>query len=224
MPRLSTGFTIVGAYAIKVRRALFAQLSDRVRQDRQWSRSIAYASAQLNRVLFELFVTRLRLDKGDVVRARIEFDLDEEKKNISWKWDTLTVDVYRRERPEVVEPALKEVVGMASQLAALVRYEVKPIGSTVDGDVVYSVMLEGREVGVIIVTSLGNSVLIKGGGVVEPSYAVVKRTRVRLGGLSPEEAIADSLPEVLQQEQDRERVVKIIEELRSRAARDVVKA
>jgi len=115
VPRLSSGLVIVGAYAIKVRRTLFAQLRDRTRADKEWAQKVAFAAAQLNRVLFEVFVNRLKLDKGDVVRVRIDYDVDEEKKEVVWRWDTLTVEVFRRLASEQVAEAAKEVASRVSE-------------------------------------------------------------------------------------------------------------
>jgi hypothetical protein len=216
MPRLSTGFTIVGAYALKVRRALFAVLRDRVKQDKEWSRKVAYSSAMLNRVLYELLVRRLRLDKGDVVRVRIDFDVDDSSKEVVWRWDTMTVEVFRRLRDEELGPALKEVLANAESISALPRYSLVKLGTSIDGDVLYSLNLNGEEVGVIIVTPLQGGVLIKGGGAVKPTVASIKRSQVKLKGGSLEEAVAYVLPELLQEEDSEDKVRRIIEDLKSR--------
>lgn len=206
MPRLSTGLIIVGAYATKVRRALFALLSDKAKGDREWSRRIAYSSAQLNRVLFELLVRRLKLDKGDVVRVRIDFDVDESSKEVKWKWDTLTVEAFRRVSQEDLTAALRETISAAEQLAAIPRYSLVKLGSTIDGDVLYSLSLNGEDAGAIIVTPLEGGLLVKGGAVLLPTPATIRRSQLKLRGRSPEDVIMDSLPDLLQEEQDRERI------------------
>ncbi len=221
MPRLSTGLIIVGAYATKVRRALFALLSDRAKGDKEWSRRIAYSSAQLNRVLFELLVRKLKLDKGDVVRVRIEFDVDENSKEIRWKWNTLAVEAFRRVSQEDLNAALRDTISTAEQLAAIPRYSLVKLGSTIDGDVLYSLSLNGEDVGAIIVTPLEGGVLIKGGAVLSPTPATIKRSQLKLRGRTPEDAIMDALPGLLQEEQDQERASKIINELRSRLSPEI---
>jgi hypothetical protein len=77
MVLLSSGLVIAGAYADKIRRTLFAQLRDYVKKDKEWGQKIAYAAAQLNRLLYTVLVEQLKVDKGDVVRIRIEYDVDE---------------------------------------------------------------------------------------------------------------------------------------------------
>ena len=75
MATLNTGLVIVGAYADKVRRTLFAQLKDRIKAKEIDSKIVAKASGDLNKLLYEIFVNRLKLDKGDVVRIVVNYDV-----------------------------------------------------------------------------------------------------------------------------------------------------
>jgi hypothetical protein len=221
VPRLSSGLVIVGAYAIKVRRTLFAQLRDRTRADKEWAQKVAFAAAQLNRVLFEVFVNRLKLDKGDVVRVRIDYDVDEEKKEVVWRWDTLTVEVFRRLANEQVAEAVKEVASRVSELLAVgVRYELEKLGETEDGDVVYSVKTAGREVGTVIVTPLDDELLVKTGAVLEPFPMTIGRSRLPLGGRPAEEAVAEyvSKATTMGRQVEEEAALKLINDLRSRVS------
>ena len=59
MPTLSTGYVIVGAYAIKIRRTLFAQQKDRIKNKELDGKEIARASGELNKVLFDILVNKL---------------------------------------------------------------------------------------------------------------------------------------------------------------------
>jgi len=72
---LSSGLVIAGAYADKIRRTLFAQLKDLVKQDKSFSKEVARATGELNAVLFRILVEELKL-KGDVVRIRINYNVD----------------------------------------------------------------------------------------------------------------------------------------------------
>ncbi len=221
MPRLSSGLIIVGAYALKVRRTLFAQLRDRTRGDKEWAQKVAYGAAQLNRVLFELLVDRLKLDKGDVVRVRIDYDVDEARKEIVWRWDTLTVEVFRRVADEQVAGAVKEVASKAAEIAATgLRYEVSRLGETEDGDVVLAVRAGGRDVGAVIVTPLNDEVLLKTGAVLEPSPTLIGRARVRVGGRPLEEAIAEHVSKAAPagRQVDEGEATKIINDLRARVS------
>lgn len=109
MPReLSTGLIIAGAYADKLRRTLFAQLRDMVKQDKEFAREVARASGEINRLLFTILVEKLEVDKGDVVRIRIQYDV--ENGRIKWYYDTLRVEYFRRVSDEEVTKAVKEVL------------------------------------------------------------------------------------------------------------------
>ena len=109
MPReLSTGLIIAGAYADKLRRTLFAQLRDIVRQDKEFAREVARASGEINRLLFIILVEKLKVDKGDVVRIRVQYDV--ENGRIKWYYDTLRVEYFKRVSDEEVTKAVKEVL------------------------------------------------------------------------------------------------------------------
>jgi hypothetical protein len=70
---LSSGLVIAGAYADKVRRTLFAQLKDLMRQDKEFAREIARAAGELNAVLYRILVEEVKVEKGDVVRIRVNY-------------------------------------------------------------------------------------------------------------------------------------------------------
>ncbi len=218
MPMLSTGYIIVGVYATKVRRTLYAQLSQRVRSDKEWAQRVAYGAAQLNRVLYELFVNRLKLDKGDVIRVRINYDIDDEKKSIIWRWNSMRVEVFRRVPGTDVELAVKEIMASAEEiLKTSLRFEAVKLGETEDGDVVYALKLGGREVGAVIVTPLDGEVLLKSGAVLEPSPAIFGRTRAKLEGRSIEEVIAGLVSRPQEASQvERNEALKLVNSLRSR--------
>lgn len=106
----STGYIIAGAYADKVRRTLFAQLKEFMRQDKEFSREIARASAELNIVLYRILVDELKTDKGDIVRARINYTIDQRTKRILWDYKTLRLEVLRRIPDEQVAQIVNDVV------------------------------------------------------------------------------------------------------------------
>ena len=104
MATLSTGYIIVGAYADKLRRTLFAQLSDKLRNKEMESKEIARAAAEVNQRLFDILVNELKLDKGDVVRIRIDYDI--ENNSIHWKYDTLRIEAFRKVSEEEIANVL----------------------------------------------------------------------------------------------------------------------
>ncbi|MEM4005133.1 MAG: DUF2258 domain-containing protein [Desulfurococcaceae archaeon] len=86
----------------------FAQLKDLVKQDKEFASKIAYYSGLLNRALFTLLVEELKINKLDIVRISINYDVDEANKAIIWKWDTLKIEIYKRVSPKTYESTFKK--------------------------------------------------------------------------------------------------------------------
>jgi hypothetical protein len=105
----STGLVIAGAYADKVRRTLFAQLKDAIKQDKEFAREVARATAELNVVLYYILIEELKISKGDVVRVRINYRVDPGKR-VTWLYDTLRVEAFKRVPDESVEKVVNNVV------------------------------------------------------------------------------------------------------------------
>ncbi len=108
MPLLSTGLIIAGAYADKVRRTLFAQLKDKIKNNEITPQEVARAAGELNRIIYEALVYKLKIDKGDVVRIRINYEVEDGK--IKWDYSSLTIEAFRREPDEKVEEIVKESI------------------------------------------------------------------------------------------------------------------
>ncbi len=108
MPLLSTGLIIAGAYADKVRRTLFAQLKDKIKNNEITPQEVARAAGELNRIIYEALVYKLKIDKGDVVRIRINYEVEDGK--IKWDYSSLTIEAFRREPDEKVEKIVKESI------------------------------------------------------------------------------------------------------------------
>lgn len=100
MTRISSGLIIAGAYADKLRRVMFATAKEKADP-----KEIVRATGVLNSTLFEVF-REVGIDKGDVVRITIEFEIV--NGTIEWKWDTLEIQHYKLV-PETQEKA-KEVL------------------------------------------------------------------------------------------------------------------
>ena len=116
MPQLSTGLVIGGAYANKLRRVLFAQLRGELKEGKIDSKQIAFRAGELNRILFEILVNKLKIDKGDVVRVRIEYEVED--RDIKWKYDTLSIEVFRRVPDEEIESLVRETVEQVEAILA----------------------------------------------------------------------------------------------------------
>lgn len=223
MPLLSSGFVIAGAYADKVRKTVFAQLRDYVKRDKEWSQKIAFSVAQLNRLLYNILVEQLRVDKGDVVRIRVEYDIDEAGKSIAWKWDSLAIEVFRRVPQAQVEEIVRKAVSRASEIAqAVVTYNLAKIGETIDGDVVFTVKLNDREVGAAIVTPVNETLaLMKRGAVLEPTPALFEKVKLEIEpGKTMEEALSGALSRVMQAARhvSYDEALKIINVIRERVS------
>jgi hypothetical protein len=174
MPTLMTGYVIAGAYADKVRRTLFAQTRDLVKSGTLTPQEVARAAGELNRILYEVFVNKLKMDKGDVVMVNIEYNIEDNR--IVWNYDKLEVRVWRRERDDVVARALSEVKMVARELAVrVIQFEVARIGETEGGDIVYSLKLAGKEVGAFLLTPLDEDKAVVRGAVLEPTPLLLKR-------------------------------------------------
>ena len=105
---LRTGVVLAGAYANKVRRTLFAQLSQKIRSGELNVKEVAEAAGELNTLLYEAFVKHLALSKGDFVRIEIPYTLKNGK--IVWDLSNLKVRAFREIGPEVVASAIKEAL------------------------------------------------------------------------------------------------------------------
>jgi len=107
---VNTGIVIAGAYADKLRRTLFAQLRDYVKQSRELAREIARAAAEINSLLYYILVDSLKSDKGDAVRIRVKYRMDPKDMRIKWDYDTLRVEFFKRQSDEEVNRITKKVV------------------------------------------------------------------------------------------------------------------
>lgn len=177
---LRTGLVIAGGYADKVRRVLFAQLRDKIKSGELSNQDVARAAAELNRLLFEIIVNRLGLDKGDVVRITVEYEV--EPPNIIWKLDTLQVQAWRRIPDEEVQARVREALAGAEEyMRGELALEVERLGETETGDIVYVLSFGGRKVGALLVTPLNGQAVVRG-AILEPSPMVVKRKVIKYEG------------------------------------------
>lgn len=211
MPQtLSTGLIIAGAYADKARRVLFAQLRDKIKSGEISNKEVARAAAELNRMLFDILVNKLKTDKGDVVRVRIDYEVEDGK--IKWLWDTLRLEVFRRTPEEEVAKAISETMsGQPSGEAP--SYTVARLGTTPLDDVVYEVKIGETRVGALLVESVDGEAVVKG-AVTEPQPLIIKRAIIDVEG-DLDEAVEKNLPDLLDEAEqvDRELAEKVVNEI-----------
>lgn len=214
MPTLRSGLVIAGGYADKVRRVLFAQLREQIKSGELDSKEVARAAGELNRLLFEVLVSKLKVDKGDVVRITVDYEVEES--TIKWQLDTLRVEVWRRVPEEDVTPAIREVVEKAEELvAAAIQFSVEKLGKTDTDDVVYAILYDDREVGALLATPLNGEVVIRG-AVVEPTPLILRKTIVSFEG-ELDDYIANNITEIMRNAENVERreAERIVREIRS---------
>jgi hypothetical protein len=193
MPRLSSGFVIAGAYADKIRRTVFAQLRDAIKEGTLKSNEVAFGIAQLNKLLYSILVEGIKVDKGDVVRVVIEYEVVSGK--IEWKLDTLKVEVFRRVPDEEVRKVIESRLSKAEAImTGIVEYSVEKLGETEDGDVVVAIKLGDREVGALVLTPIDSEfIYIKKAAMLEPTPSIVEKQRVPLDGKTVEEAVKSNI-------------------------------
>ncbi|MCS7107402.1 MAG: DUF2258 domain-containing protein [Acidilobaceae archaeon] len=100
MAILRSGLILAGGYALKIRRVLFAQTKEQVKRGELSQQEVARAAGQLNSALYELLVEELRLNKGDVVRISLEYEIKDG--TVHWKMDSLVVEVWKKVDDEFV--------------------------------------------------------------------------------------------------------------------------
>lgn len=192
MVLLSTGFIIAGAYADKVRKTLFAQLRDHMKRGEVSAQEVARAAAELNRALYHILVERLKSDKGDVVRAKIEYDV--EGGRVVWDYNTLQLEVFKRVPDEEVQRVLRETTPEISKLLErAIAYNVERAAVTSYGDYLFRVKIDDKVVGALTVTTIDNEVAIVRGAVLEPTPIIIDKSKVPLEGKSIEEVVSSNL-------------------------------
>lgn len=202
MPVLRSGLVIAGGYADKVRRVLFAQLRDQLKSGEIEGREVARAAGELNRLLFEILVDRLRLDKGDVVRIIVEYEVSNGR--ITWKLDTLSVQAWRRMPDEEIQPAVREVIESAGEiLSQAPSYDVERLGESDTGDVVYRLIYGGEEAGALLATPINGKAVVRL-AVTQPRPKILKRHIIDVTG-ELDESIRQALPSLIGQAEDAEK-------------------
>ncbi|HIQ49745.1 MAG TPA: DUF2258 domain-containing protein [Nanoarchaeota archaeon] len=209
--KLSSGYIIVGAYADKVRRILFAQLKDYIKNKEISSQDIAKASGDLNKLLYEIFVNKLKLDKGDVVRIMVEYELVNNK--INWKLDTLNIEVFKRMPEEEIKPVITDAISRIEELEEVeqTKFNIEKAGKTELGDIVYFVKVEGEFVGALILTPLNGEGLVRG-AIIKPNPIAIDKTKIKIT-----ENIERTLSELVEQkgrEIDEATAEKIVNEIK----------
>ena len=173
MVTLRSGAVIVGAYAKKIRKTLFAQLKDKVKSKEISTQEVARAAGEINRILYILFVEKLKLDKGDVVRVVIDYDLIDNQ--IKWNFSTLKIECYRKVPEEDINRYLKEILEGIEKISTVdvSEYSIKKVKETKLGDIIFEIYKNRKKVGILIATHIEDEVVVRG-AIKEPPLLISK--------------------------------------------------
>jgi hypothetical protein len=188
---LSSGLVIAGAYADKIRRTVFAQLRDLIKEGAIDPKTVAYHVGQLNALLYRLLVERIGTDKGDVVRVRLNYRVVDGK--IEWDLDSLSVELFKRVPDEEVNAKVREFIEVARKGISDAEISAEKLGETFDGDLVYSIQKDGEEVGVAVVTPVTDFSIVKVLAVRNPPL-LLEKARVNT---TDEDSIRNALAELV---------------------------
>ena len=199
---------------------MFAQLKDSIKNGEITAQEIAKSVGELNRMLYTLLVEKLKIDKGDLVRIRINYEIKDGQ--IAWDRNSLRIEAFRRIPEDEIEKAVEDFISRWDEIFEKgISYEIEKIGETEDGDQVYSVKLEGNEVGALITTPLDTEIFIKKGAIIHPTPIIIEKLRKQV---SPDSTIESIIEEIINEAQKNPKYVspeeakKLINYIRSRIA------
>lgn len=190
---IRSGLTIAGAYADKLRKALFAQFASKVKSGELEKEDIARASRELNTFLYHILVEKLKLDRADVVRINVKYEVH--GRELRWDYDSLRIEVYKKMPKEIVDEAITEAVRHVKEIIEG-RYLVEEVGKTLTGDILCKIRLGDLTVGMLEVIKLNDEILLKG-AFISPEPVLVERTRIELYGREIVEVITEKLSEII---------------------------
>ncbi|MEM1574078.1 MAG: DUF2258 domain-containing protein [Candidatus Methanomethylicaceae archaeon] len=197
MPIMKTGLTIAGGYADKIRKVIFAQLAEDIKEKRIESKNVAFHVAQLNKFLYVVLVDSLKLNKEDCVRISIEYEII--NGSILWKFDTLKIDVFKKVSDEEINPIILKLIAEAEKIIRTpVEYTIEYIGETSDGDKIYNVKVREQEGGIIELLQINEDfIYIKIGVLLIPEPIKIEKIKIPLEGKKLEEILNTSINEIL---------------------------
>ncbi|RLI30318.1 DUF2258 domain-containing protein [Candidatus Bathyarchaeota archaeon] len=210
MPTLNTGLIISGGYADKVRKTLFAQMRSTISEGKVSSQEVARAVAELNQKLYGILVDKLKSERGDVVRIRIDYQVEDGK--IAWVWGTLRIELFRRVPDEEVDRLVREALAEAGEKVE--GFTLEKVATTSLGDSLYRVRIGGGEAGMLLASKVGEEAVVKGAAL-QPKPAIIEGFRLELQGRSLDQAVEAELERILQsgRETSREEAEKALSEL-----------
>jgi len=169
VPTLNTGLVRVAGYAPKVRRTLLAQLKQAIAAGEVSPREAVYKAAQLNRLLYISLVEELHLQKNDIVRVRVDYELSDGE--LKWNLDTVRIDVWRADDAlsAKVAETLKAVAEREKWREQ--RLTARLVASSPLGEEVYELLRGDARVGAVKVVKTDDTAVVIG-AVLDPPVKI----------------------------------------------------
>ena len=169
MPTLNTGLVRVAGYAPKVRRTLLAQLKPAIAAGEVSPREAVYKAAQLNRLLYISLVEELHLQKNDIVRVRVDYELSDGE--LKWNLDTVRIDVWRADDALSAKAAetLKAVAEREKWREQ--RLTARLVASSPLGEEVYELLRGDARVGAVKIVKTDDTAVVIG-AVLDPPVKI----------------------------------------------------
>jgi len=169
VPTLNTGLVRVAGYAPKVRRTLLAQLKPAIAAGEVSPREAVYKAAQLNRLLYISLVEELHLQKNDIVRVRVDYELSDGE--LKWNLDTVRIDVWRADDALSAKAAetLKAVAEREKWREQ--RLTARLVASSPLGEEVYELLRGDARVGAVKVVKTDDTAVVIG-AVLDPPVKI----------------------------------------------------
>ncbi|MEM1743318.1 MAG: DUF2258 domain-containing protein, partial [Nitrososphaerota archaeon] len=187
-----SGLTISGAYADKLRRVLFAQFIQKIKSGEISKEDVARASRELNTFLYHLLVEKLKLEKDDVVRITVKYELQD--REIKWDYENLKIDAYRKIPQSEVRKIIAETVKHVKEVIEG-KHVIEEVGKTITGDTLYKIRLGGVDIGVLEVIGLDDEVIVKG-ALTSPDTVIIEKARIGIGGKEVSEVLLEKINEL----------------------------
>jgi len=188
-----SGLTIAGAYAYKLRKSLFAQFANKVKAGEFSKEDVARASRELNTFLYHILVERLKLDKLDVVRINVGYEVH--GRELRWDYDNLRIEAYKKIPKEKIDEAIIEAVRHMKEIIEG-RYIVEEVGKSITGDSLYKIRLGDLNVGMLEAIRLNDEILLKG-ALTSPEPLIIEKVRIELYGREFLEVLSEKLNEII---------------------------
>ncbi|NHV45625.1 MAG: DUF2258 domain-containing protein, partial [Candidatus Verstraetearchaeota archaeon] len=163
---------------------------------------------------YHILVEKLKLDKGDVVRIRIEYNIENNK--IKWKYENLQIEIFKKQD---VSGIISEIIPEIEKLL-IPNYVIEKISTTIFGDHIYRIKLNDKDIGKIVLTMINGELGIIHGALLEPSPLIINKRKITIKE-DIDKFLSENINDIIASAQsveftEAEKVIKSIETLISR--------